>query len=219
MFRLGAVVAPFLLICLPFIDLYVLYGIGSDVLKHQLVVTVKKLFAVEQKCLHELSVHFYLAALVQLNPRELGYQGIEHRSLRKLECIRIEYHSIPFVVEFYFRCGDCHLVEHPGSPLKIDCRNLSAFLPFSYLPDIIYHSIGCISFANDIKDIGRILALYRYGEAGQRKLLSVLIHIAAHSYGICLGAFLITDQYHSFNEVCLSDGFLYFSIQIEILHL
>ena len=92
------------------VNLHRVYRVSGKILKHDCVVALEEVLAVEKKTLHKAAVHIYAAVGFQLHTGQLFHQGVEHGAFSQLESVGIIDKRVALVVELHLRGCNHNLV-------------------------------------------------------------------------------------------------------------
>ena len=88
------------------VHLYLIHGVGGQILKSLFGVTLKEVAAVNEQRTHRLAVHLNHAFIIECGARHLPYKGIEHAALREFKGIGIVHDGV--AVHHHLYLGGLH---------------------------------------------------------------------------------------------------------------
>ena len=93
------------------IHLDVFHGEIRQVFQHHLVLSLEEVLAVEQQVVNLLAVDVYVAVVLELHPRHLADESVEHRTLGEVERRGVVDDGVAAVCYLHARAADHHFVE------------------------------------------------------------------------------------------------------------
>ena len=117
--------------------LYLVHHVGRQVLEGDFRVTPEEVLAVDEQVADDPAVHGDHAVVLQLGPRQLFDERVEHGALRQLEGVGVVYDGVPLHHHLDFRGRHHGLPEHLLPCLRPLChlhlsRKIQAFvMPFT----------------------------------------------------------------------------------------
>ena len=93
------------------IHLDVFHGEIRQVFQHHLVLSLEEVLAVEQQVVNLLAVDVYVAVVLELHPRHLADEPVEHRTLGEVERRGVVDDGVAAVCYLHARAADHHFVE------------------------------------------------------------------------------------------------------------
>ena len=178
MLGLGGVAEIFFSRGLAFIDFDILDSVGGNVFKHEVVVAIEEILAVEKQRLDKFTIDLDLSVVVELDTGQLSDETVEHRTLGKLKSIGIIDNSVAFVVEFDFGRNHGHFFKLTRRPFHKDYWNTARGLTLSDIVESVRNSLSGIALAHDIEHECRIFFGYIEIKRGHVNDFAVLIPAA-----------------------------------------